>query len=149
LTTAQDGMFLRFPGHLWGHGLNNILQETILMSYLAYMSKRSFVFEDYVWSHSPFPYTVYDLALRPSRIPLNAFISGPTAGGPMSGARAVSAEFWETACPKELRYVVSSKDAPNDAEGHVLIDWWVEKLGSVHHACVEIDSSAKTVFDRL
>jgi hypothetical protein len=28
LTTAKDGMYLRFPGHLWGHGLNNILQET-------------------------------------------------------------------------------------------------------------------------
>src|SRR5258705_6123 len=53
------------------------------MSYLAYMANRSFVFEDYVWSHTPFPYTIYDFALRPKRIPLNAFISGPTAGGPM------------------------------------------------------------------
>jgi hypothetical protein len=26
---AEKGvMYLRFPGHLWGHGLNNILQET-------------------------------------------------------------------------------------------------------------------------
>jgi hypothetical protein len=54
------------------------------MSYLAYMLNRSFVFEDYVWSHTLFPYTIYDLALRPKRVPLNAFISGPTAGGPMS-----------------------------------------------------------------
>jgi hypothetical protein len=30
LTTAAaaGGMYLRFPDHLWGHGLNNILQET-------------------------------------------------------------------------------------------------------------------------
>jgi hypothetical protein len=28
LSHAKHGMFLRFPGHLWGHGLNNILQET-------------------------------------------------------------------------------------------------------------------------
>jgi hypothetical protein len=27
LSAAKDGMYLRFPGHLWGHGLNNILQE--------------------------------------------------------------------------------------------------------------------------
>ena len=25
---GEDGLYLRFPGHLWGHGLNNILQET-------------------------------------------------------------------------------------------------------------------------
>jgi hypothetical protein len=25
---GEGGMYLRFPGHLWGHGLNNILQET-------------------------------------------------------------------------------------------------------------------------
>jgi hypothetical protein len=118
------------------------------MSYLAYMSKRSFVFEDYVWSHTPFPYTIYDFALRPARIPLNAFISGPTAGGPMPERRAINAEFWELVCPKESRRVISSKDAPNGEEGSVIIDWWVEKLTNVRDACVEIDSSSKTVFDR-
>lgn len=25
---GQEGLYLRFPDHLWGHGLNNILQET-------------------------------------------------------------------------------------------------------------------------
>ena len=25
---GAGGLYLRFPGHLWGHGLNNILQET-------------------------------------------------------------------------------------------------------------------------
>lgn len=119
------------------------------MSYLAYMSNRSFVFEDYVWSHSPFPYTIYDFALRPARIPLNAFISGPTAGGPMPGPRAISAEFWETVCPKAKRRVVSSKDAPNAAEGAALIEWWVQRLAGVDDACVEIDSSEQVVFDRL
>lgn len=24
---GATGMFLRFPGHIWGHGLNNVLQE--------------------------------------------------------------------------------------------------------------------------
>jgi hypothetical protein len=138
------------------------------MSYLAYMANRSFVFEDYVWSHTPFPYTIYDFALRPKRIPLNAFISGPTAGGPISlpssppssshqtqqrqqhtHPRAISAEWWETVCPKWKRRVVSSKDAPNDVEGDVLIDWWVRTLGEVSDGCVEVDSSSQVVFDRL
>jgi hypothetical protein len=195
---GEEGLYLRFPGHLWGHGLNNILQETyvcysvlclsrrlicfdrILMSYLAYMANRSFVFEDYVWSHTPFPYTIYDFALRPKRIPLNAFISGPTAGGPMPllppspspipsphdpppdrtkhqrqqhqrpiAPRAISAEWWETVCPKWKRRIVSSEDAPNDKDGNELIDWWVRRLGEVSDGCVEIDSSSQVVFDRL
>ncbi|KAH7908564.1 hypothetical protein BJ138DRAFT_1091036 [Hygrophoropsis aurantiaca] len=152
LSSNERPRYLRFPGHLWGHGLNNILQETILMSYLAYMSNLSFVFEDYTWSHTPLPYTVYDFALRPARIPLNAIISGPTAGGPMSNTapRAVSAEFWEHVCAdKEKRYVISSEDAPNDADGNVIIDWWTEHLIASHHPCIEIDSSAHDLFDRF
>src|ERR1700730_2782067 len=93
----------------------------LLMSYLAYRSRRSFVFEDYVWSHTVFPYTIYDLSLRPARIPLNAFISGPTAGGPMPAPRAISSQWWETVCPKEKRTIVSSKDAPNNEEGDKII----------------------------
>jgi hypothetical protein len=132
------------------------------MSYLAYTSNRSFVFEDYVWSHTLFPYTIYDFALRPKRIPLNAFISGPTAGGPISppsssssssssqqAPRAISAEWWETVCPPHKRHVVSSKDAPNDAEGDVLIEWWVRTLCEVSNEYVEVDSSSQVIFDRL
>ena len=127
------------------------------MSYLAYMSNRPFVFEDYVWSHTPFPYTIYDFALRPKRIPLNAFISGPTAGVPMpppspsqpAAPRAITAEWWETVCPPHKRRIVSSKDAPNDVEGDVLIEWWVCTLGQASDGCVEVDSSSQVVFDRL
>ncbi|KAF8223037.1 hypothetical protein L208DRAFT_1445776 [Tricholoma matsutake] len=145
---ATHGKYLRFPDHLWGHGLNNILQEALLMSYLAYTANRSFVFEDYVWSHLPFPYTIYDFALRPVRVPLNAFISGPTAGGPMPLSQAISAEFWETICPPERRRVISSKDGPDNAEGQEIIEWWVDRLKNVQEECVEIDSSQKVIFDR-
>lgn len=31
---GQNGTYLRFPGHLWGHGLNNILQETSVLCIL-------------------------------------------------------------------------------------------------------------------
>lgn len=120
------------------------------MSYLAYEANRSYVFEDYVWSHTPFSYTLYDFALRPARIPLNAFISGPTAGGPMPDvAAAVSSSFFEKVCPKASRKVISSRDAPTDAEGSMLIKWWVDKLETVPDRCVEVDSSEKVVFDRL
>ncbi|THH03544.1 hypothetical protein EW145_g6178 [Phellinidium pouzarii] len=135
---GEHAMYLRFPEHLWGHGLNNILQEIILMSQLAYLSNRSYVFEDYTWRHTPFPYAIYDFALRPARIPINAFISGPSAGGPMPAPRAVSSEYWETICPPAKRMKISSKDAPNIEEGEELMAWWVEKLKSTSEECVEV-----------
>lgn len=125
------------------------------MSYLAYASNVSFVFEDYTWSHVPLPWTIYGLALRPTRIPINAIISGPTAGGPMPCAPqsplAVSAEFYEHVCsgPDTIPYVLSSANAPNDADGAVMIDWWINHLAHVDAQCIEIDSSAHDLFDRL
>ncbi|KAF5368119.1 hypothetical protein D9757_011585 [Collybiopsis confluens] len=110
--------YLWFDGALWGHGLNNVLQESFVMAYVAQLSHRSYVFEDHVWSKSPLPYTLYDFALRPSRIPMNAFISGPSAGGPMpdgnTATRAVSLEFFNSVCRAEERVVLNTKDAPVD-----------------------------------
>ena len=56
---------------------------SLLMLYMAYLADRLFMFEDYVWSHLSFRYTLYDFMLHPVQIPMNAFISGPSAGGPM------------------------------------------------------------------
>ncbi|KAJ6622578.1 hypothetical protein B0H10DRAFT_2013356 [Mycena sp. CBHHK59/15] len=155
LAAQPDGpRYLRFPDHLWGHGLNNVLQEAILMGYLAHRAGRAYVFEDYTWSHSPLPYTLYDFALRPAHIPLNAFVAGPLAGGPLPGAdqndiakRAVSAAFYSQACPRATVHTLSSTGAPNDADGAVLLDWWLARLADVPARCVEIESSTQPVFD--
>jgi hypothetical protein len=177
LSVADSRMYLRFPGHLWGHGLNNVLQEacvllffltfrtrpeypasrSIVMGYLAHLSGRVYVFEDYTWSHLPLPYTIYDFALRSTRIPLNAFVAGPLSGGPLPAPdesavqkRAVSAEFYQKACPRSAVHTVSSVGAPTEAQGNALMDWWVKRLSDVHGArCVEVDSSEQPVFDRL
>ncbi|KAG9310783.1 hypothetical protein JVU11DRAFT_8632 [Chiua virens] len=144
--------YLKFPGHLWGHGLNNVLQEALLMSYLAYVANVSFVFEDYTWSHMPLPWTLYGFSLRPTQIPLNAIIMGPTAGGPMPDApRAVSAEFYERVCsgPDADPYVISSANAPNDADGDIIINWWQSQLATVDARCIEVDSTPHILFDRF
>ncbi|KAG6841097.1 hypothetical protein C0991_001904 [Blastosporella zonata] len=140
--------YLRFPGHLWGHGFNNILQEALLMHYVAEKAGRSFVFEDYVWSQLPFQYTLYDFALRPVRLPMNSFISGPTAGGPVPhrAAAAVNAEFWDIVCADSR--TISSKDSPSTAEGKDIVDWWVDRLKGVQDECVQIDSTENVIFDR-
>ncbi|KAJ6631833.1 hypothetical protein B0H10DRAFT_2206246 [Mycena sp. CBHHK59/15] len=79
--------FLHFPDHLWGHILNKILQEMVIMAYLVQLADRAFVFEDYTWSHSLLPYTLYDFALCPAYILLNTFVVGPLAGTPFPQMR--------------------------------------------------------------
>ncbi|KAG6856618.1 hypothetical protein H0H87_002574, partial [Tephrocybe sp. NHM501043] len=151
LTKALDTgtRYLRFSTAVSGRGFNNVLQEALLHSYLAVKVNRAFVFEDYVWSYSPLPYTLYDMSLRPSRMPLNAFISGPTAGGEMEHPRAIGVDFWNTVCPPSKRKVISSTDQPDNVEGSVLLDWWTTRLGRLDDRCVEIDSSKKTLFDYI
>ncbi|KAJ6586662.1 hypothetical protein B0H10DRAFT_2234246 [Mycena sp. CBHHK59/15] len=139
---GSGARFLRFPDHLWGHGLNKILQEMVVMAYLAQLADRAFVFEDYTWSHSPLPYTLYDFALCPAYILLNSFVVGPLAGAPFpqydsttlaypgtppgiyeerSGhdrtapphaRRAVSTAFYSAVCLPATVHTISSADAP-------------------------------------
>lgn len=140
--------YLRFPDHIWGHGLNNILQEAILTSYLSLLANRSYVFEDYTWSHLPFPYTLDNFELRPTHIPMNAFISGPTAGGPLPHSdttyRAVSAEHYDCVCPSDHpgKVIIDARTvgSPSRAGGMELVQWWVDKIDSVagDAECVEI-----------
>ncbi|KAF4623967.1 hypothetical protein D9613_002405 [Agrocybe pediades] len=77
---AGETKYLRFPDHLWGHGLNNVLQEALLQGLIAHHANRSFVFEDFVWSHLPLPYTMYDFTLRPTRVPMSALLGGWLVG---------------------------------------------------------------------
>ncbi|KAJ7120453.1 hypothetical protein C8R43DRAFT_1034688 [Mycena crocata] len=127
LSALDPPIYLRFPGHLWGHGLNNVLQEAIVMGYLAHLAGRVFVFEDYVWSHSPLPYTIYDFALRATRIPLNAFVTGPLAGGQLDQNAAHNEPL---VCPRSAIRTVSSVGSPTNVEGSVLLEWWVKRLTS-------------------
>ncbi|KAG6917483.1 hypothetical protein DXG01_002346 [Tephrocybe rancida] len=141
--------YLRISRPVTGRGFNNVLQEALLHSYLALTVNRAFVFEDYTWSHSPLPYTLYDTSLRPSRIPFNAFISGPTAGGEMSFPRAVNVDFWNKICPPSKRKVISSIKQPANVDGKTLLEWWTEKLQGLDDRCVEIDSEKRTIFDYI
>ncbi|KZT33630.1 hypothetical protein SISSUDRAFT_992852 [Sistotremastrum suecicum HHB10207 ss-3] len=151
---GKNGRFVRFTNRVTGHGLNNILQETLALSHLAYASRRGYVFETYTWSHTPFPYTIYDFALRPARLPLNAFISGPSAGGPLPSSsnapRAISSEWWEVVCPPERRAFVDVESVMGDIRGEeasVIMKRWIEVLGGMTESCVEIDEHQPPLFD--
>ncbi|KAK0442083.1 hypothetical protein EV421DRAFT_592984 [Armillaria borealis] len=171
-----DRRYLRFEGTLWGLGLNNILQEELLLSYIAYATNRSFVFSDYTWSHTPLPFTIDDYSLRPARMPLNAFISGPTAGGPISAShnqhtlelpvhsharidtdlRAVHLVYFDAVCLQSKRVRLTSVDVPrlgdDSLDGNELLATWVDWLSRdevVNEPCVVVDFSERAVFDHL
>ncbi|KAJ2918803.1 hypothetical protein MD484_g1638, partial [Candolleomyces efflorescens] len=145
------------------HLLSRIIYR-LLTAQLAHLSDRAYVFEDYVWSKLPFPYTLYDYSLRPTRIPINAFISGFVAGaevkaqaaGTTSGQNnahlSVSAEYYKYICPPSLpaehRVVLSADDAPNFDDGTSQMAWWINRIKTVGKGkrCIEItegDTSGK------
>ncbi|KAF8890964.1 hypothetical protein BD779DRAFT_1671103 [Infundibulicybe gibba] len=151
---AQTGCpgrtYIRFPDHLLGHGFNNVLQENILSAYLAYSTNRSLVFEDYIWARSVLPFTIYEFSLRPARMPLNAFIGGPMAGGATVGPLAINDRFWETVCPASERHVITSLHAPTTGDGGEIMDWWISRVQRAStERCVEIDSSERPAFDTI
>ncbi|KAL0569815.1 hypothetical protein V5O48_012148 [Marasmius crinis-equi] len=85
--------YLRVEGAAQGVGINNVFQQLFHLTYLAHESGCAFVFEDYIWSHLPFQYTIDNYALRPTRIPLNAF---------------TSVAFFDQICPKKSRVVIEA-----------------------------------------
>ncbi|KAF8995706.1 hypothetical protein BDQ17DRAFT_1401236 [Cyathus striatus] len=153
----EDGRkYFRVSDPNRGRGFNNVIIEGLMMSYISYVSNRTFVFNDYIWANHPLPYTIYENALRPSRIPLNAFISGPTAGGPIPNStyRAVSSDYYDTICPPGDRYQLDTKDAPGvNSDGITLVKWWRDQLESTPDRCVEARKPVLDLFffgaDRL
>ncbi|KAF9233597.1 hypothetical protein BU15DRAFT_79948 [Melanogaster broomeanus] len=138
----------QFPGRLWGHRLDNVLQEAKSAGVLPGVRLQC-IFQTIPSRIPPLPWTIYEVAHRPARIPLNVFISGPTtAGCPVTEAYqaplAVNAECYERVCgDADINpYVLSSAISPNDADGSVIVDWWKEKLEHVPDMCIELDSTA-------
>ncbi|KAF7360690.1 SH3 and PX-domain-containing 3 [Mycena venus] len=155
--------YLFLPQETWGSGWNNILQEQLLNTHLAYLSQRSYVFPDYIArDHPPLPDTLANGVRHWLHIPINAFMSGPTAGGPLSSSgqddlmrRSVSHEWWSIVCPPMEVVVVNLQDTMRELElddvsdGADIMARWAAKLLDMAAPCVSIVSSdsGKAVFD--
>ncbi|KAF9542941.1 hypothetical protein CPC08DRAFT_700583 [Agrocybe pediades] len=166
---AGETKYLRFPDHLWGHGLNNVLQEALLQGLIAHHANRSFVFEDFVWSHLPLPYTMYDFTLRPTRVPMSAFLGGwlysrviHQSGRLNYTSRpnlSISAEYFEHVCPPSVRVEVAYRwpvsnvagDFPGEtADSLDILSWWLRRLSEpdlINEKCVVIREIERKVWD--
>ncbi|KAJ7342468.1 hypothetical protein DFH08DRAFT_874333 [Mycena albidolilacea] len=145
--------YLFFPNATWGCGWNNILQEQLLNTHLAYLSDRAYVFPGYIArDHPPLPDTLPNGDRHPLHIPANAFTSGSTTGGPLSSdgtdrlmRRAVSEEWYNVVCPRtevvtlDLHGTTRELGLDDNSEGVDIMDRWAKKLSEMTAPCVSVD----------
>jgi len=148
LPEGREGRYVKFSTQVAALGWNNVLLELLLCSHLAWRSKRAYVFQDYVWSPTYYPWRVREYA-RP-RNPITTLVSGPTAGGAWEegddSPRAVSAEWFDVVCPKGERELIDSywgKEPVQYSDGKTMMDNWVNILTNSEARCIEIVPNSK------
>ncbi|KAF8217558.1 hypothetical protein K438DRAFT_2037038 [Mycena galopus ATCC 62051] len=93
---------------------NNVFQEQLLNTHLAYLSERAHVFPQYIpRDHPPFPDTLPNGTRFMLNVPMNAFVSGPTGGGPLSSDGKDS---------------LTRRAIPAEGDGQEIMSKWAEKL---------------------
>jgi hypothetical protein len=126
---------------------------------LAYLSGRSFVFSDYVWnvwSDDPWIFEWRYNRTIASRVPLSAFLSGPSVGAPWPpgdpAPRSVIHEYWEQVCPKEVRIELDVQTEEwkmgiqrGVTEGGEILEKWAKYLRDMPERCVYFEKGK--IFD--
>ncbi|KAJ7033565.1 hypothetical protein C8F04DRAFT_1104333 [Mycena alexandri] len=143
--------YLFFPSEAWGTGWNNVFQEQLLNTHLAYLANRGYVFVDYIArDHPPFPDELPDGTRHMLHIPMNALTSGPTGGGSWGeGANPgaplpVSKDWWISSCPAsetvevQLADTMKELNITDSTTGEERLVRWAEKLRSIEAECVTI-----------
>ncbi|GJJ13533.1 hypothetical protein Clacol_007787 [Clathrus columnatus] len=136
---------VKFSNEVWGLGLNNQLNNRLILSHLAYLANRAYVFQDVMFG---------DTYRGNPWYPLNTFISGPTAGGPfprgIMAPRAVSVESWEEKCPYYERTFLNVTAVNRElgivngvTNGVSILERWAGELLTISDSCVEITWDSK------
>lgn len=102
----------------------------------------SYVFDNYTWNRDGSDYTLTDGELVPSRVPLNAFIRGPAAGGAfpegINAPRAVTPEYFYEVCAEPTILWSEQVTERMSETAQDVLDKWTEKLQSMNERCIEI-----------
>jgi hypothetical protein len=114
-------------------------------TWLAYASNRAYVFHDFAWVDSHYPWSISSYREWSPRTPLTALLSGPSAGGPWvvgdPAPRAVSEAYFDIVCPRQDRKFINTRDIKpslRDADGMVIFHHWQTLLTETKERCVEI-----------
>ncbi|KAJ7243969.1 hypothetical protein C8J57DRAFT_1083351 [Mycena rebaudengoi] len=129
------------------------MQEMVLNAYLAYASRRAYVFDNYTWEREGPDIVEFEGKLRPGRIPLSAYIAGPIIGGAMVEPhvpRAISREYFLSVCPEADRVVLDTRgilsELGNEATVSQMVRLWVAVFNTIESRCVEFDQGSPSLF---
>lgn len=139
------------------------MSSRLLNSYIAHESNRAYVFLPYTWSigdedfvpieeNTHLSSSKYTYNVRPSRIPLSAFIDSPTTGRSWpkgdSAPRSIAESYWEEVCPQEKQLHVNitavnielgfGSYESGAMAGAEIIQRWVKYLKELDHGCVNV-----------
>ncbi|KAF9485830.1 hypothetical protein BDN70DRAFT_870720 [Pholiota conissans] len=128
-------------------GWNNKLNEMLFNTWLAHDSNRAYVFHDFIWEKTHYPWRTPANASNPLT-PLTALVAGPSAGAPWdagdSAPRAVTEVYFDLVCPKHTRRVINTRDVKprlRHADGSVIFDAWRRLLSEAPERCIEIEAA--------
>ncbi|KAF8073511.1 hypothetical protein FPV67DRAFT_1478093 [Lyophyllum atratum] len=145
---GKTGRYVKFSNQVKRLGWNNALNEILMNTHLAYESNRAYVFQQYVWKedHYSWPKPKFRNHEFPPHTPLNAIISGPSAGGPWDvgddAPRSISEQWFDVVCPKHERRIINTREVKpiiGWAEGNEIFDHWKELLLHAPERCIEIE----------
>ncbi|KAJ6455412.1 hypothetical protein C8R45DRAFT_1056697 [Mycena sanguinolenta] len=142
---GRNGRYVKFSNQMVLVGWNNCLNERLMNAHLAYMSKRAYVFTEYIWEPLHYPWPAAQQPDDYPRTPLNAIVSGPMAGGPWDpddpSPRSISERWFDVVCPKERRRLIHIRDvkpALADRPGAEVFAAWQKLLLEAEENCVEV-----------
>uniref|UniRef100_A0A0W0GAM3 Uncharacterized protein n=1 Tax=Moniliophthora roreri TaxID=221103 RepID=A0A0W0GAM3_MONRR len=142
---GKEGRYVKFSNQIKMLGWNNVLNEVLMNAHLAYESKRAYVFQDYVWKPDYYAWPESEFLEWPPRTPLNAIISGPTAGGLWEAGdlspRSVSEKWFDVVCPESQRRVINTREvkpAVQWSSGSEIFEAWKKVLTDAPERCIEV-----------
>ncbi|KAI0061373.1 hypothetical protein BV25DRAFT_1826885 [Artomyces pyxidatus] len=149
---GRHGRYIWFANNVKNLGWGNVMQEIVLNAHLAYLAKRTYVFDNYTWEVTSEDYSDYNGKPIPARIPLTALLAGPIAGDPFpppdTTPPAVIPEFFDLVCVNRTVIDRETVNGPMpDASAAAIYQAWIEKLEAVEDPCVEIEKMSAQIFD--
>ncbi|KAF6744715.1 hypothetical protein DFP72DRAFT_927787 [Ephemerocybe angulata] len=154
---GATGRYVKFTSQINMLGWNNVLNELLMLTHLAYKSRRAYVFQDYVWKQDYYPWPESKAWDLPSRTPLPALISGPTVGGPWesgdSAPRSIHEKHWDVVCPKSKVKVIWTHEVKRahklhwEKTGKEIFAVWNKILLEETEKCIEVIAPQRDVED--
>ncbi|KAF9553966.1 hypothetical protein CPC08DRAFT_697169 [Agrocybe pediades] len=152
---GRNGRYVHFKSQIQMLGWNNQLNEVLMNCWLAYKSKRAYVYQNYRWKTDYYPWPREKAPPGgewPPTTPANALMSGPAVGGSWDpgddAPRSVNVDYWNKVCPESERRIINTGDVKPPImweDGITIFSHWEKLLLEAPERCIEIHSADRSV----